>query len=422
MPPPRLAAWFAVGSLLIAAVAEAGEPLSLREAIAAALRGNPELRGFAYELKAQDGRAARAALAPAPELGFTAENLAGTGAVRGVTAAEFTLSLSQAIELGGKRARRVEQAGAERSLLEADRAARQLDLVAEVVRQFIAVAADQARSELAAQAVQLAQDTRTAVDARVKAARSPLAEGSRAQIALARARLDAAQAGRRLAADRQQLAALWGDPQPGFERVDADLYALPPVEAFETLAARLERNPDLARYLSEARLRDAELRLAAAARAPDLVLGAGLRRLQAGNDEALVLSASVPLNFGSARRQAATAEAEARRDRVELDREAARLRLHTELYGLYRQLEQAGAESRGLADEILPQAEAALKQTEYAWQRGRYSYLEWIDAQRELLALREQRLAAAAEYHRLLAEIERLTAEPLAVAASSEGR
>lgn len=413
--PPASALLLAAGLLCAGpAAAESAAALTLREAFAATLRGNPELRGFAYALKAQDGRAATAALAPAPELAFTAENFAGTGETRGFTATEFTLSLSRVIELGDKRGRRMAVAGAERALLEADHEAQQLDLLADVLRDFIAVAADQSRSALAAQAVQLAEDTRRAVDARVKAARSPLAESSRAAIALARARLEAAQAERQQAADRQQLAAHWGDAAPAFERVAANLEALPPVDDFETLAARLARNPGITRFLSEARLRDAELRLAIAARAPDVQLGAGIRRLQLGNDEALVMSASLPLNFGSARTQGAITSAEAERERLALDEHAARLRLRTQLYGLYAELQQARAEFEALGSELLPQAEQALQQTEYAWQRGRYSYLEWIDAQHELLDLRRQRVEAAANYHRLLAEIERLTGEPLA--------
>lgn len=410
----------AVAALLLSplcAGAAAADPLTLRAAIAAALRGNPELQGFAFDLKAQDARAAQAALTPAPELGFTAENFAGTGAVRGFTATEFTLSLSQAIELGDKRRKRIEVADAERRVIEADRQAQQLDLVAQVVRQFITVAADQERQQLAGETLALAEATRRAVDQRVQAARSPLAEGSRARIAVARAELERAQAARALEADRQALAALCGEPEAAFETVAADLYTLPDVVPFEVLSARLERNPMLARFVSEARLRDAEVRLALGTTRPDLTLGAGVRRLQAGRDEALVFSASVPLRFGANAGESFVREAQVQRDRVELDRQAARLRVHSELFGLYRQLQQARAELESLGSTVLPQAEAALKQTEYAWQRGRYSYLEWVDAQRELLTLRVQKIEAAASFHRTLAEIERLTGEPLAARA-----
>lgn len=425
MSLPRAPALLIGVVLLIAAAFARAEPaaadpadgaLSLRDALAAALRSNPALRGFPYALKAQDGRIIQAGLRPNPELLFTAENVGGTGAVRGFTATEFTLSLSQAIELGARRERRIDAASAEREVVAAEQATRQLDVLAEVVRRYIETAADAGRLALSVDASRLAQATLTAVNQRVHAAKSPLAEGARAQIALARARLEEAQAQRRLDAERQRLAALWGDEAPRFTRVSADLYALPATADFAALAERVQHNPELTQFLSEARLRDAELRLATAKRSGDLVLGAGVRRLQAGGDEALVFSAAIPLPWHD-RNQGGIIEARALRERVELDRDAAALRLKSELYGLYQDLQQARSEAEALANDLLPQAEAALKQTEYAYQRGRYSYLEWADAQRELLALRRSRLDACADYHRLLAEIERLTGEPLAQAA-----
>ena len=143
-----------IASLSTTAIAD--EALSLRDAIRKALTGNPELRNFAWDFKAQDGLAAQAAVRPNPQLNVQAEDFAGTGNSRGFTGTEFSLSLSQALELGDKRRRRVEVASEQRRLIEADRAIRQLDVVAEVARCFIAVAADQARVELAMRAVTLA--------------------------------------------------------------------------------------------------------------------------------------------------------------------------------------------------------------------------------------------------------------------------
>lgn len=390
-----------------------GEVLTLRAAISAALRSNPELQGFAFALKAQDGRVLQAGTRPAPELTLTTEDLLGTGAVSGVNAAEFTLSLSQTIELGGKRARRIDAASAERDRLQSERSARQLDLLAEVTRRYIETAADQERLGLARRATQLAAATRDAVQKRVDAARSPLAEASRAGILLARARLDEAALTRKLTSDRQQLAALWGDAIASFETVQAALFTLPPVDEFAELTTRLARNPDLAAFVSEARLRDAELRLAASQRAADVTLSVGTRRLQDGHDQALVFSASVPLGWRD--RQAGNVlEAEARRDQVVADQAAAALRVRTDLFALYQQLLQARAEVEGLERDVLPRASDALKLTEYAYERGRYSYLEWVDAQRELLEVERQHIDAAADYHLRLAEIERLTGEALA--------
>lgn len=390
-----------------------GEPLSLRAAIASALRSNPELQGFAYALRAQDGRVRQAGVGPALELTVTTEDLLGTGAVNGLGNAELTLSLSRTIELGGKRARRIDAATAERDRLQAERGVRQLDLLAEVARRYIETAADQERLRLAQRATQLAAATRNAVQKRVDAARSPLAEASRAGILLARARLDEAALVRQLASDRQRLAALWGDAAPTFDTVQAALFTLPPVDEFAELTTRLAGNPDLAAFISEARLRDAELRLAVSQRTADVTITAGVRRLQDGRDQGLVFSASVPLG-GRDRQAGNVLEAEARRDQVAADQAAAGLRVRTDLFALYQQLLQARAEVEGLERDVLPRASEALKLTEYAYERGRYSYLEWVDAQRELLEVERQHIDAAADYHLRLAEIERLTGEALA--------
>lgn len=414
--------WLAsIGLMLAASSPGAAEPvasLSLPQAIRAALAGNPELRNFAYDFRIQDGQVAQAALRPNPQLDFQAEDFLGTGQSRGFTGAQFSLSLSQTLELGDKRRRRIEVASEERRIIEVERQLRQLDVIADVARRFIAVAADQARTALAARAVQLATATRDNVQKRVDAARSPLAEASRADIQLARARLDETSAQRQLATDRQRLARLWGDRDPGFGAVVAALYQLPDVAPFETLRGRLERNPDLGRFLSEARLRDAEVRLALSAGVQNLTLEAGVRRTQQSSDQALLFGVTVPLAVND-RNAGNITSARAARERVDGERAALALRLDGELFGFYQQLAQARAEVEALEREILPRAREALQQAEYAYQRGRYGYLEWVDAQRELLAVEAQHIDAAERYHLSLNEIERLTGEalPLTVAA-----
>lgn len=394
-----------------AAAVDTGTP-SLRDAIRAALEGHPELRNFAWDFRAGDGAIVQANLRPNPQFNFQAEDFAGTGASRGFTGTEFSLSLSQTLELGDKRRRRVEVASEARRLIEADRAIRQLDVVAEVARRFIGVAADQLRVQLAERAVGLATQTRDEVQKRVDAARSPLAEASRAGIQLARAQLDRQQVQRSLDADRQRLAALWGDDTPRFGAVAAALYTLPAVDDFAALETRLAGNPDLGRFLREARLRDAELRLALAQGVQNATVEAGLRRNQDSDSQGLLVSLQWPLALTN-RNEGNVETARAARDRIDAEQAAARLRIRTELYALHRQLEQARAEVEGLEREILPRAHEALAQAEHAWRRGRYGYLEWVDVQRELLAVERQHIDAAERYHLLLAEIERLTGEAL---------
>ena len=52
--------------------------LTLQQAIAAALRSNPELASFAYRLRAQEARVRQGALRPAPDVSLEMENALGT--------------------------------------------------------------------------------------------------------------------------------------------------------------------------------------------------------------------------------------------------------------------------------------------------------------------------------------------------------
>jgi len=162
-------------------------------------------------------------------------------------------------------------------------------------------------------------------------------------------------------------------------------------------------------------LRDAELRLAASQRRPNLTVGVGLRHLEATNDQAFVLSASMPL-FSARRASSLVAEAEANRELVDSEERVARIRAQAILYELHQQITQATLVARTLKDDIQPRSAEALKETEYAYERGRYSYIELVDAQREYLSVRESLIEAAATAHTLRAEIERLTNAPLTAA------
>lgn len=405
---------------VFAQVARAAEsaPLELRDAIAAALAHNPDLRSFDFEMRAADAQTAQAALRPAPALGIGVENFGGTGENRGVRVAETTLSLSQIIELGDKRGSRMAVAGAARDSLTTARQAAQLDVLAEVTRRFVAVAALQEQVRIDQRATDLGEKTLQAADARVKAARAPHVEFDRATVALERMRLEQRGTLGRLDAARRSLAALWAaddatlDGQP-LSAVRGDLYQLPQVESFESLIRRLQSNPDFLRFANEERLRDSELRLAATQRRPDLTVSGGLRRLQATSDLALVASVSMPL-FAGKRAESYIAEAAARRDAVGAARDAALVKARAQLYALYRALRDAEATVESLDATLVPRMEEALQETQYAFERGRYSYLELVDAQREYLDVQRARVDAGAQVHLLTTEIERLTNAPLA--------
>jgi len=392
--------------------------LTLSEAIKAALAANPALAVSAYELKAADARIDQAKLRINPALSVDLENFAGTGETRGTRALERTLSLSQVVELGDKRGLRTDLALSDRELIGVTRQAEQLDVLTEVTRRYIDLVAAQDRVQLAASSREIVRRSLDAISARVQAARSPEAERSRARIALTRARIEEQQAQSELRTARLALGALWASSNPVFTTAQADLFAQEPVGSFEQLVLRLERNPDFVRFASETRVREAELRLARSQARPNLTFGAGIRRLNASHDTALMAGFSMDLPLFN-RNQGAIHEAQVRLEQTDAERRAAFLRARATVYGLYQELLASRDRMQTLRTEALSQAQSALEQTQSGYDRGRFSYLELATAQQDVLDIRTAAIDAAADAHRALAEIERLTGEPLAAPATN---
>jgi cobalt-zinc-cadmium efflux system outer membrane protein len=398
--------------LMAGARAFAAEPLTLTDAIRRALDQQPELRGFEYRLRAEDARVGESGLAPAISVGLLVEDAAGSGARRGLDSAQTTLSLSRVIELGGKRSARTAVAEAGRDRVRTELAARQLDVTAEVARRFVETLHGRELVNLAGEVLRQSEVTRDAVDQRVRAALAPAAERARAEVRVAQSKLDLEHAEHELQTARVFLAAAMGERNVRFTETLGDLYAMPDPAPLDDLLARIESTPDFAVFADEARLRDAEMRLALLQRKPDLRAEIGVRRYEDVGDTAFVAGISVPLQSGRRARFGVDAAA-AERDRSDANREAAFLKVRSRLFAQYRELEHSLLEARTLRDTILPQLEDALKRTEHAFRRGRYSYLELTDAQRELLAARQRVADVAANYHTMRIEIERLTGEGL---------
>ena len=417
----RSVRWILILPVLIAATLATpaqADVLTLRDALAAAQKQYPDLQAFPFRVQAAEAVRGQAALRPAPELSLGFENFAGSGAYRGIDGAEATLSLSQAFELGGKRDARIAVADARIAGLDAERNVAQLDVMAEVTRRFIDVVELQELLQLAVRGTQLAERTVSNTQRRVQAAKAPHVEIDRATVGLSQARLQQSQLESRLDTARQSLSAMWGrddgtlNGQP-ISKVAGDIFQLPKRSDYRGLLDRLAMSPDFLRYASDERLRDAELRLAATRSRSNWTLGGGIRRLRETDDTALIASLSVPL-FSGRRAESYVAEARAERERVGIEREAALVKAKAQLHALHRALGDACTVVETLESTAMPRLDEALRETEYAFARGRYGYLELIDAQREYLGIQRTRIEAGATAQRLAAEIERLTNAPLA--------
>ena len=154
--------------------------------------------------------------------------------------------------------------------------------------------------------------------------------------------------------------------------------------------------------------------MAKAAAVPDVRVGAGYRQSweTGANDGAMLVTASVPLPLFD-RNQGEISRARFGVQKAHADRNAAQVRLQTQLTEAHQQLSSAYEESRSLQDEILPTARKAYAAAERSFKEGKSNYLDMLDAQRTLVDAQSKHVEALAEYHQARAQVESLVGQSI---------
>ena len=276
-----------------------------------------------------------------------------------------------------------------------------LNVIEEIEHAFVDAQAAEAVLVVAEERLTVARELAEAVDRRVRAARDPFMAGSRARARLAEAEIEVESARRGASSARRRLASYWGG-EANFQMDVASFEALNSQGHSETSA------PDA--QLAEAQVGQAEarLRLERARSIPDVDLQLGYRQFSETDETAFVVGFSLPLQIWE-RNSDNVARARAERDRANYQREARSRALSREHTALETQMETARLEVEGLDGRVIPSSEEALRFARDGYNRGAFSYIDVLEAQRALSEARLRRISSLRSYHRAQASLARLT-------------
>jgi cobalt-zinc-cadmium efflux system outer membrane protein len=382
--------------------------IELQQALALALMHNPELAGYAYEVRSAEARALQAGLRPNPELEIEIEEISDSG----LDDAIASFLLSQSIELGGKRKKRAQVAHLEASAAGWEYEMARLDVFTGTKKAFAEVIAAQEKVILAQEMVDLSDKMLKSVSERVEAGRDSPIEEARAITSLAAAEIEQRKAASELVTVRNSLAAQWGGSAQAFDDARGKLDILKPAPPFDELSERLSQNPDIASWDTVIEQSHNALALERAMRIPDLAIGAGLEYSNMEREATYRLGLAIPIPFFD-RNQGGHLEAQTNLLKAQKERDAALVGALAELREIYQELTSSYDEVVALRDDVLPAAEKALEGSRDGFRRGKYSYLEVIDAQRTMFELKSQYLEALVTYHSARADLERLIGDSL---------
>lgn len=410
--PFMMLTFFAVVSCLPAFPAAAQDTkaaLSLDQAIKNALANSPALGASSARASAADANREAAGALPNPTFSLEAENIYGDRAYRDFDSAEITYSLSQLVELPGKRSGRTRIATADMDSAHFATDGAALDLIRDVTIAFAELAAAQHDVSILEEEQSLATAVRDSVVARVQAGKEPPIQKNKADIALSASKIALDRAYRTLASKKQALSSLMGG---GLGAYTADIASLPePVqpEPLDKYREYMKDTPDAMAYRAGLDRAKAGLSLEKANAIPDPTLNLGVRDFKDDDAQAFIVGVSFPIPVYNLNR-AGIARAGHDVTAAALDEQTARLNLEATLIELYGNTSNAYSEAAALRTSVLPGAEEAFRFARDGYEAGKFNYLDVLDAQRTLFEARKQLNDVSLDYHRQRASLERLAA------------
>jgi cobalt-zinc-cadmium efflux system outer membrane protein len=374
--------------------------LTRDEAVVLALRENPSLRAKAFEVRATQANEVTAALRPNPTASYSAEQLGGR-----TTDAQYTVTVGQTVETGGKRGKRIAsaRAGTRVAGYELDDVRRQV--IAQVKKAFTDVLVAQAT-------LVLAQDNLKTLDEIERVQRFRAERGDISELELLRIQIqrftferDAADARLAMAAAKIALRQAAGPLviAADVEVVgDLDFRELRPVRE-ELYRAALANRPDLrAAEAARARAR-ADNELARANAWWDVTPEVQYRRI--AEDNMIGVGISIPLRIFD-RNQGEIARTRAEIDRADALRESARAQVEADVDIALSALTIQRDRVSLLRDTYLPKAQQARDTVDFAYRRGGVSLLDFLDAQRTYRETAVEHLRALGNYWAAVYQLE----------------
>lgn len=387
--------------------------IDLNWALQQTLQKNATLKTFPYHLKMSDAEILQARQRPLPTLGLSIENVLGGGDYSDMEQAEFTLTLGQTLELGSKRESRIAVATAAMQQQQSEYELTRLDVLAETSRRYYQLLRIQLLQRWIEKRAQSEQQALSIIQQRARAGVAKQADVSKMQLRLSRSKAQAAQLKGQLILAKAELTAMWLE-SPSFTTANGNLINSPVIpnttRIRESVVELVNKSPLFIRQQALQRLSDAEVQLARANGRVNLDVGVGIRHLEESGDQALVFDLSMPIPINNPNR-GRIAAAEANRELSFEQTEITRSQLQLSLLAIQQMLSNHHQYAGLITNELLPQALQLLADVERGYRKGRYTVLQWVDAQAELFALERELIETHTLMYQQLLELERITGQ-----------
>jgi outer membrane protein, heavy metal efflux system len=385
--------------------------LTLGEAVSLALRENPTVRAKEFERQSVSANEITAGLRPNPTAEFRGEQFTPGGS-SGAAITQYTLSIGQPIELGGKRQRRVDSARAATRVTGYELADLRRQTVFQVKKSFTDILI--ARDTLA-----LAEENLKTLDELERVQRFREEKGDISQLDLLRIQVqrfaferDALDARQAMRAAKIALRAVTSLDRVGgdFEVVGDLTYRDVSYSQTELYRLVMQNRPDIRAAEAAREKARADVNLARANAWWDITPQIEYQRI--GPDNTIGFGISLPIRIFD-RNQGEIARTRADVLRANATREAVAIQALADVDAALSTLRSEAEKVKVLTDTYLPKARQTRDTVEYAYRRGGISLLDFLDAQRSYRETALEYLRALGNHRIAVYQLEAAVGSPI---------
>jgi cobalt-zinc-cadmium efflux system outer membrane protein len=384
--------------------------LSLETATDQFLRKNLAVEAARLEVGVAEAERIGAGVRPRPGLTVSAENLRLSGETPASRLHEYGISVAQPIELGNRKALRMEVAERTVSVSEAR-------LTEVLRRQLFDVKRTYYESVLARVLLEIEQENRDNFEGLVKFntvrfEEGYIAEGDLLKVRLERTKFDFAVANAQLALRRAKIRLLELIGERDFERAVrleiSNRLQAPPVDLnlMQLKETALVNRPEIKVAEAELALAQSSIKLERSRAKGEVTPYGGYKRV--GVDNTLLAGVTVPLPIGN-RNQSGIARAEAEQKVAETSLSFVRNRTLAEVDAAYRAYETAREQVRAYEAGLLKQADESREIQLGAYQEGATELITLIEAQKTRTEVRASYYRAIFDYYTSIFQLELAT-------------
>jgi cobalt-zinc-cadmium efflux system outer membrane protein len=290
--------------------------------------------------------------------------------------------------------------------------AARLEVVMQVSRRFIHALEGDQKVDLAAEELELAEETHAVIEQLVQVGKASPVELVRFEVPLIEAEVELERERRNRDNAYRLLAMSWGSKEAGFDSLSGDLVNVQTPPDPQLLAEYISSNPEIARWSAKISEQVAMRRLALAEAIPDPSIRVGLKERDFPDEEAFVIGIELPLPIFDRQQGAMLAAREGERS-ARARKRMAELRIEGMLGTAWTRYSNAYHEALALREKALPASEEAFNATQLAYTEGKFGLLDVLDAQQTLFEMRHRYLEALVTCHLMIAEVEALIGQPL---------